>query len=186
MTEQKESFKNFIEDLARIWLEYLVVHAVDGIDMEEKTNDPTTGEDIIQVVNVPQVTLEQLKATVKVDITPKGVYDRFAQEQTIENMLIQGFLSAERVGELSIYAELLDDDSVAPKTKIKEAVELIREEQQKIAQIQAQAQAMQQRASQFLMEDAEAQASQIADAQMQMGAGSPEMPVEATETAGVV
>jgi hypothetical protein len=36
------------------------------------------------------------------------------------------------------------------------------------------------------MEDAEAQASQIADAQMQMGAGSPEMPVEATETAGVV
>lgn len=170
MTEQKESYKKCIEDIARIWLDYLIVHSVDGVNLEQVTNDPDTGEEIIQVVNVPQVTLQQLQATVKVDITPKGVYDRFAQEQTIENMLIQGFLSAQRVGELAIYAELLDDDSVAPKQKIKEAVELIREEQQRIAQIQAEAQAMQQRANMFLMEDPEAQAQQIADAQMQMQA----------------
>ena len=178
MTEQKEGYKNFIEDIARIWLEYLIVHSVDGINMEEATTDPNTGEEIVQVVNVPQVTLQQLQAVVKVDITPKGVYDRFAQEQTIENMLLQGFLSAQRVGELAIYAELLDDDSVAPKEKIKEAVELIREEQARIAQIQAQAQAMQQRAQQFLMEDADAQAQQMADAQMQMQGA--QMPVEAT------
>ena len=184
MTEQKESYKNFIEDLAKIWLDYLIVHAVDGVNMEEATVDPNTGEEIIQIVNVPQVTLQQLQAVVKVDITPKGVYDRFAQEQTIENMLLQGLLSAQRVGELAVYAELLDDDSVAPKPKIKEAVELIREEQAKIAQIQAQAQAMQQRAQQFLMEDVDAQAQQIADAQMALQGA--EMPVEATETAGVV
>lgn len=175
MTEQKESYKKCIEDIARIWLDYLIVHSVDGVNLEQVTNDPDTGEEIVQVVNVPQVTLQQLQATVKVDITPKGVYDRFAQEQTIENMLLQGFLSAQRVGELAIYAELLDDDSVAPKQKIMEAVELIREEQQRIAQIQAQAQAMQQRANMFLMEDPEAQAQQIADAQMQMQAT--EMPV---------
>ena len=177
MTEQKESYKNFIEDIAKIWLEYLIVHSVDGINLEEESDDPTTGEKIVQVVNVPQVTLQQLQAAVKVDITPKGVYDRFAQEQTIENMLIQGLLSAERVGELAIYAELLDDDSVAPKEKIKKAVELVREEQQRIAQIQAQAQAMQQRANMFLMEDADAQASQMVDAM----AGSPQMPVEGAE-----
>ena len=184
MTEQKESYKKCIEDVARIWLDYLIVHSVDGVNLEEAVTDPNTGEEIIQMVNVPQVTLQQLQATVKVDITPKGVYDRFAQEQTIENMLLQGLLSAERVGELAIYAELLDDDSVAPKQKIKEAVELIREEQQRIAQIQAEAQAMQQRANMFLMEDAEAQAQQIADAKMM--AGSPEMPVEATETGGAM
>lgn len=179
MTEQRESYKNFIEDIAKIWLEYLIVHSVDGINLEEEITDPTTGEEIVQVVNVPQVTLQQLQAFVKVDITPKGVYDRFAQEQTIENMLLQGLLTAQRVGELAIYAELLDDDSVAPKEKIKEAVELIREEQARIAQIQAQAQAMQQRANMFLMEDADAQAQQMADAQMM--AGSPEMPVEGAE-----
>ena len=178
MTEQKEAYKNFIEDIALIWLEYLIVHAVDGINLEEVATDPTTGEEVIQMVNVPQVTLEQLQATVKVDITPKSVYDRFAQEQTIENMLMQGLLSAERVGELSIYAELLDDDSVAPKQKIKEAVELIRTEQQRIAQIKAEAEAMQQRANQFLMEDPDAQASEILEAQMMAQMQGEQMPAE--------
>lgn len=166
MTEQKESFKNFIEDIALIWLEYLIAYSVDGINMEEEV-DMGNGETTIQIVNVPQSVLEQLKATVKIDITPKSVYDRFAQEQTIENLLLQGFLTAQRIGELEIYAELLDDDSVAPKQKIKEACELVRAEQQKIAMINAQAQAMQQRAQQFLMEEPEAQAEQMAQAMQQ-------------------
>ncbi len=168
MTEQKESYKNFIEDLARIWLEYLIVHAVDGVNMEESVTDQETGEETFEIVTVPQATLQKLQATVKIDITPKSVYDRFAQEQTIENLLIQGFFSAQRVSELAVYAEVLDDDSVAPKTKILEAIEHIKEEQRRIAQIQAQAQIMQQRAQQFLMEDPDGQADQIADAQMQL------------------
>lgn len=168
MTEQKESYKTFVEDLARIWLEYLVVYSADGIDLEETETDPETGEEFVEVVHVPQSVLEQLKATVKIDITPKSVYDRFAQEQTIENLLIQGFFNAQRVSELEIYSKVLDDDSVAPKVKIEEAVKYIKEEQRRIAMINAQAQAMQQKAQQFLMEDPDAQADQIADAQMQM------------------
>ena len=168
MTEQKESYKNFIEDLARIWLEYLIVHSVDGVNLEEVGTDPMSGEEVVQVVNVPQSVLQQLQASVKIDITPKGVYDKFAQEQTIENLLTQGFFSAQRVGELATYASVLDDDSVAPKKKIEEAIQHIRDEQRKIAMIQAQAQEMQQRAQQFLMEDPDGQADQIADAQMQL------------------
>ncbi len=169
MTEQKESYKNFIEDLARIWLEYLIVYSADGVQMEEETTD-ATGEKVVQLVTVPQSALEQLQASVKIDITPKGVYDKFAQEQTIENLLIQGFFSAQRVGELATYAEVLDDDSVAPKMKIQEAIEHIREEQTRIAMIEAQAQMMQQRAQQFFMEDPDGQADQIADARARMDA----------------
>ena len=175
MTEQKESYKNFVEDIAHIWLEYLIVYSEDGVNMEETTTDPQTGEDVVQVVNVPQSALEQLKATVRIDITPKGVYDKFAQEQTIENLLLQGFFTAQRVGELATYAEVLDDDAVAPKLKIQEAIEHIREEQRRIAEIEAQAQAMQQRASQFIMEDPDAQASQVADAMQQMQGGGAAM-----------
>jgi hypothetical protein len=127
-----------------------------------------SGEEVIQLVNVPQTVLQQLQATVKIDITPKGVYDKFAQEQTIENLLTQGFFSAQRVGELATYASVLDDDSVAPKKKIEEAIQHIRDEQRKIAMIQAEAQTMQQRAQQFLMEDPDGQAQQIADARMQL------------------
>lgn len=168
MTEQKESYKNFLEDLARIWLEYLIVYSVDGVNLEEVEIDPQTQEEIVNVVNVPQSVLEQLQATVKIDITPKGVYDKFAQEQTIENLLLNGFFSSQRVSELATYAEVLDDDSVAPKQKIQEAIEHIREEQRRIAMIEAQAQMMQQRAQQFLMEDPDGQADQIADARRQL------------------
>lgn len=166
MTEQKESYKNFIEDIARIWLEYLIVYSVDGVNLEEEVTDEITGEDVIQLVNVPQATLKQLQATVKIDVTPKGVYDKFAQEQTIENLLTQGFFTPQRVNELETYANVLDDDSVAPKQKILDTVERIKETQQRIAMIEAQAQAMQQRANQFLLSDDEAQSSQMAEAMM--------------------
>jgi hypothetical protein len=170
MTEQKESYKNFIEDLARIWLEYLIVYSVDGLQMEEEVTDEQTGEKYTQLVPVPQSALEQLQASVKIDITPKGVYDKFAQEQTIENLLIQGFFNAQRVSELATYAEVLDDDSVAPKMKIMEAIEHIREEQKRIAMIEAQAQIMQQRAQQFLMEDPDGQAEQISESMQRLEA----------------
>ena len=166
MTEQREGYKNFIEDLAKIWLEYLIVYSVDGIKLEEEVNDPYTGEETIEVVNVPQSVLQELQATVKIDVTPKGVYDKFAQEQTMENLLMQGFFNAERVTELECYAEVLDDDSVAPKQKILEIVENIKEQQRQIAMIEAEAQAMQQRANQFLLSDDEAQSSQMAEAMM--------------------
>lgn len=180
MTEQKETYKNFIEDLARIWLEYLIVYSEDGVDMEEKVTDPYTGEETVQIVNVPQSALQQLQATVKIDVTPKSVYDKFAQEQTVENLLLQGFFTAQRVGELETYAEVLDDDAVAPKMKILEAIERIKERQRKIAEIEARAQMMQQRASQFLMGDPDEQASMVADAQMmQNSAQTPEIVEEA-------
>ena len=177
MTEQRESYKNFIEDVALIWLEYLIVFSKDGVNLEETVTDPRTGEETVQLVNVPNTALRELQAVVKIDVTPKGVYDKFAQEQTVENLLTQGFFTAQRVSELATYAEVLDDDSVAPKMKILEAIEHIREEQRRIAQIEAEAQMMQQRASQFLNEDPDAQAAQVAQAMGQLR-GAQMMPHE--------
>ena len=173
MTEQRESFKAFIEDVARIWLEYLIAYSDGGIEMQEEVADPATGETAIQLVKVPQTALRKLQANVKVEITPKGVYDRFAQEQTIENLLIQGFFNIQRLSELKVYTELLDDDSVAPKMKLKEAIEHIENEQRKIAMIQAKAQMMQQNAQRFIMGDPNMQASMITDARAQLAQGNP-------------
>lgn len=164
VTEQKETCKNFIEDVARIDLDYIIVHAKKGVNIEEKVKDPNTGKETYQVVNIPQVSLENLQATVKIDVTPKGVYDKFAREQTIENLLIQGYFTAQRVSELEVYASVLDDDSVAPKVQIIEAIDHIKEEQKRIAMIQAEAQGVQQRFNQFLMGGPQGQARQIANA----------------------
>ena len=166
MTEQKESYKNFVEDVARIWLEYLIAYSENGVNLEDEVTDPNTGEKTVQLVNVPQYALEQLKATVKIDVTPKSVYDRFAQEQTLENLLMNGLFNAQRLPEFEAYVEALDDDSVAPKQKLKAILDRMKEEQRKIAMIDMQAKLMQQRAQQFLMEDPDGQAEQISDAQM--------------------
>ncbi|MBQ4572128.1 MAG: hypothetical protein IJA80_02470 [Clostridia bacterium] len=168
MMEQRESFKKFIGDVAKIWLEYFIVHSADGINLEEKVTDPNTKEETVQIVTVPQFVLERLQATVKIDVTPKSVYDKFAQEQSLENFLTQGYFNVQRLGELKIYVKLLDDDSVVPKMKLLEAIKYMEEEQMRIAQIQADAQIMQQRAFQFINEDADGQASQIADAMKMM------------------
>ena len=178
MTEQKESYKNFIEDLAKIWLEYLIVYSENGVKLEEPITDPNTGEEMVQLVTVPQATLEQLQATVKIDVTPKSVYDRFAQEQSLENFLTGGFFNIQRLSELKAYVKALDDDSVTPKVKLQEVIEEMEKEQRKIAMIEAQAQMMQQRAQQFLMEDPDGQAEQIASAR---GAMEAEQAVKAKE-----
>ena len=170
VNSQKEGLKDLIEDVAKIDLEYLIVHAEDGVNMEEKVKDPYTGEETYVVVNVPQTALEQLQATVKIDVTPKGAFDKFAQEQSMENLLTAGLFNPQRMPEVKLWVKTLDDDSVMPKQKLLDMIEEWDEEQRKIAMIQQQAQMMQQRAEQFLMGDPDQQADQIADAKMKLAA----------------
>lgn len=176
LIEQLTSLKAFIEGVARIWLDLIITYSTDGITLEDETKDEITGEEQIEPVRVPQSVLLQLQATVKVDITPKGAYDKFAQESSLENMFKAGMFNVEKLPELKVYVKLLDDDSVMPKQKLKEAIEYIEEEQQKIAQINAQAQILQQQASQYINGDPESQASMTMDQLRQQQAK--EEPVE--------
>lgn len=168
LVEQLSSLKAFIEDLARIWLDHLVTYSQEGLTLEEEYVDPATNEEGVQLVEIPQTVLEQLKATVKVDVTPKGAYDKYARELSLENMFKAGMFNIEKLQELKIFVRLLPDDSVSPKPELQEAIKLMEEEQERIALIQQEAQLMQQRANQFLLEDPEAQISQINDAVTQI------------------
>ena len=181
ITEQKENFKNFIEDIARIDLEYLVAYSQDGVNMEETVTDQRTGHEYVRMINVPQTVLNKLQAAVKIDITPKSVYDRFAMEQTMENYLLNGFFNPQRTTEFEAFVKALPDDCVAPKQALLEGIENVKKTQQQIAQINAQAQLIKQAAQQFLMDDPDAQASLMADAQMRMlqGQMSGQIPGEA-------
>lgn len=165
LTEHQQHLKAFIEDLARIWLDMLIVYN-DSVVLYEETTDPATGLEDIDVKEVPKTSLEELKASVKVDITPKGAFDRYAQEQSMENLLTNGLFNTQRMPELKLYVKTLDDDSVMPKQKLEELIEEWEEEQRKVAAINAQGQLMQQRAQQFLMNDPETQAGQIAEAML--------------------
>lgn len=164
LTEHLQYLKAFVEDLARIWLDMLIVYN-NSIVLYEEITDPGTGKEDINVKEVSKTSLEELKASVKVDITPKGAFDRYAQEQSMENLLTSGLFNTQRIPELKLYIKTLDDDSVMPKQKLEELIEEWENEQSKIAAMNAQAQLMQQRAQQFLMGDYESQAGQIAEAE---------------------
>lgn len=174
LNDQLIALKQFIEDVARIWLDMWTTYTDDVLKLEEEVIDPRTGDKYYQIVEVPTTVLDSLKGTVKVDITPKSPYDKYARELSLENLLKAGYFNAQRVKELRYYAEALPDDSVMPKQDILEICDKIEEEQQKIAMIQQQAQLMQQRANNFLMADPEAQAQQVIDAQQQVAQQVPQ------------
>lgn len=170
LVEQLSALKTFLEDIARIWLDMFTTYSVEGLTLEEEIPNAETGIEEVQLVEVPQTILEELKATVRVDITPKGAFDKYAQEVSLENLLKAGYFSQQRLGELKTYVQLLDDDSVMPKQKLEEAIEIMEAEQLKIAQMEAQAQLMQQRVNQFLNGEPEEQASQMLEMQAEVDA----------------
>jgi len=164
MNKQLSSLKRSIEDLARIYLDMWVVYTPDGIVLEDAEKDEQTGEEYTQLITVPASVMQELQASVKIDITPKGAFDKYAQELSLENLLNAGYFSMQRLPELKLYVNALSDDSVMPKQKLMLIIEEQEEEQRKIAMIKQQAQMMQYRASQFLNSDVDSQAMQIDEA----------------------
>lgn len=168
LVKQLSGLKKFIEDIARIWLDIWVTYTPDGLILEETQVDPKTNEEYTQIIKVPSSVMEQLQADVKVDITPKSAFDKYAQELSLENLLKEGYFSPQMLPQLKLYVNALSDDSVMPKQKLLDIIEQQEAEQRKIAEINAQAQMLKQRASQFINNDIEGQASQIANARQQI------------------
>ena len=164
MVKQLTNLKRCIEDLARIWLDMWTVYTPDGMRLEEEVTDPITGETYTELVDIPVTVLENLKGTVKVDITPKSPFDKYAQELSLENLLKGGYFTAQREPELRYYAESLPDDATMPKQKLLDICDKIEEEQKKIAEINSRAELMKQRAYDFISSDVYDQASTINNA----------------------
>jgi len=148
--EQTLALKTTIEDLARIWLDMWKTYAQDGLTIDYETTDTFTGETTSQPVKVPYSVLQSLQANVKVDVTPKSPFDKYAQELSLENMLKAGYFSQQKLSELEVYTELLDDDSSMPKQKLQEGIKKMKEIQQKIADVQSQAEQLQMQANKYL------------------------------------
>lgn len=148
--EQILSLKTTIECLARIWLDMWKTYASNGLTIEYETTDTFTGETTTEPVNVPYSVLQALQANVKVDVTPKSPFDKYAQELSLENMLKAGYFNPQRLSELEVYTELLDDDSSMPKQKLQDGIKKIKEIQGRIADVQNQAQELQMRANNYL------------------------------------
>lgn len=140
LNDQVIGLKAFLEDIARIWFEMWQVYAENGLQIETDVTNDLTGEVTKELQTVPSYVLEALKTSVKVDITPKGAFDKYAQELSLENMFTSGAISLEE------YVESLDTDSVMPKVKLENILKKRKGAQKQIAAIDEQANMMKQQA----------------------------------------
>lgn len=159
LIEQLGMIKKTIEDIARIELDMLKTYSEDGLEVENEVQDPISGQTTIQIEKIDGIVLKELQATVKVDVTPKSAYDKYAQERSIENLFIKGMFNPQMLGQLKFYLECLDDDSVMPKQKLLERVDKELEKQSRIAEIQAQGQQLIAQQQQFYDMDPDSQAT---------------------------
>lgn len=137
LNDQIMALKTFIEDIARIWFKYWKANSKNLIiNFTEK--DLITGEEIQKQEKVDKVILKNLETSVKVDITPRGAYDKYAQELSLENMMQSGFITFEE------YVNALDADSVMPKVKLQQIINKRKEAQKQINDIDMQAEQMKQ------------------------------------------
>ena len=133
LNEQLEKFKTFIEDLARVWFEMLQTYSVNGIIVTKEEKNEQTGEVIEIPYKMSYEELQNIKLNIKIDITPHSSYDKFAQEQSLENLMIQQLITFEE------YVESLSEDSVMPKPKLEKILKKRKENQTRLTQMQIEA-----------------------------------------------
>ena len=148
LNDQLIGLKTFLEDIARIWFALWKTNASDILKIQYEETDPITGEIIYEMGEINPLVLDALETSVKVDITPKGAFDKYAQELSLENMFINGKITFDE------YVESLDSDSVMPKAKLEIIMNKRKEAQQRINQLDQQAQAVKNEA---MMQQANAQ-----------------------------
>lgn len=138
LNEQKIKYKEFLESLARIYLNMLQVYMIDGLviptEQEVQFQDEngfiqTETQTIYQRVT-PEI-LQSLKSNVRVDITSDTPYDKYAVEQSLENLFATQQITLEE------YIHALPYNSVMPKTKLEEIIKKREQEKQNIQQMQS-------------------------------------------------
>lgn len=149
LDDQNQNLNTMLEDLARIWMDMWKVHNKDkGMQLENIEKNMQTGEEKVSVEKVASSVLDKLRTSVKIDITPKGAYDKYAQERSLENLSqTQQFMDTNW---LEDYVSLLDNDAVMPKLKLEDLIKKRKKAEQQIRAIQAAGQIMQNRIQQMM------------------------------------
>ena len=130
--EQVENYKEFVEDLARIWFDMWKAYEVNGMNIMYEQKD-SEGNIIQEPGIISYEALQKLEPHIKVDITPRGSYDRYAQEMSLENLFMNDKITFDE------YVESLPADAVMPKATLEKIVTRRKENQQRLTQMQMEA-----------------------------------------------
>lgn len=148
LSEQVENYKAFVEDIARIWFDMWKAYEVKGLSLMYEQKD-SQGNIIETPGTIAYEKLEQLKPYIKVDITPRSPYDRFAQEQSLENLFMNQIITFEE------FVDALPEGSVMSKATLENILQKRKETEQRITDIELQADAINSAKNMIMYEEGE-------------------------------
>ena len=141
LNEQLYRFKEFLENIARIYLDMLQNYMIDGLiiqdDIEQQMADMTgnvTTETVTVGIPVSYETLNELKTNVKVDITPTTPFSKMDMEQSLENLFTADKITFEE------WVNALPYDSSYPKKRLEEIIKQREQTKKDISMMQQNAQ----------------------------------------------
>lgn len=153
LNEQLYKYKEFLESLSRIYLDMLQNYKVNGLTLQEEVPNQIVNENgLVSTKNTTQEyqlsyeELQFLKANVKVDITPKTPYDKFAVEQSLENLFMADKITFEE------WVNALPYDSYNDKSKLLEIVKKRKQDQEDIKRMEKNANEQMARIKQLLVQ----------------------------------
>lgn len=130
LVQQLNRFKDYLEDIGLILFDIYLAYYTDGIEVLVEDKDNETREDILVPVTITQELLKKMNPYIKIDITPKSAYDRYAQEQSWENLLVNGQINFEE------YVDGLEEDSSMNKKKLDKVIQNRKEKERRIQEIE--------------------------------------------------
>ncbi len=104
LNEQIATFKQFVEDVAQVWLAMWIAYNPNGLHTTVKE-----ASGVLRHGNINTEALKDLDLRVKIDASPTNPFSKYAREQSIMNAMSAGFITFEE------YVKALPDDATAPK-----------------------------------------------------------------------
>lgn len=105
LNEQIAGYRQFIEDIAAIWLELWCVYHPAGLTLTH----PDGTEEFLDAA-----ALQNLRVAIRIDISSESPYSKYAAAQALDNLFSAGHLTFEE------YVSLLDSSSALPKGKLEQ------------------------------------------------------------------
>lgn len=112
LNEQVAMFKQFVEDIALIWIDLWRAYHPDGLHISEQQADG-----LVRIDRIPPDALDALRLRVKIDASPTNPFSKYAREEALEQALNNGRITFEE------YVEALPDDASAPKASFRTILE---------------------------------------------------------------
>ena len=147
LNENLNTFKVFLEDIARIWFNMLQVYSINGLNVTEEVTDEKTGKTTEIPYQITYDELNALKPNIRIDITPKSPYDKLVQEQSMENLLMNQFITFDE------WVKSLDDDSMINKPKLEKLLKDRAEQERQMQEIQMKANSISSAMNQVMEEE---------------------------------